>query len=223
MFLLRPADLLELLRIVSNPRNRYATGALPPDAKPVDAFFDGDQNYLGLMLESELFEEVDIELRDGRMYAAWPRAVFALERNVPPDRENDEMWMQGQPGEEVAEPAPIFMTEFQAAAERGLHLRALNFSPDDLMTILRSDSPSKLPVFPVYPPETHILGSIANDRSGGWTVFLEHPDFDTARVYQEEDVVYAEIEGDGHDMSFRFALPGAKLQKRHEIDPNALQ
>jgi hypothetical protein len=55
MFLLRPVDLLKLLEIISNPTNLFAAGALPPDVRIEDVFYDESENYLGLMLESEIF------------------------------------------------------------------------------------------------------------------------------------------------------------------------
>ena len=38
MFLLKPDQLLALLRVISHPTNLFAAGTLPPDVAPVDTF-----------------------------------------------------------------------------------------------------------------------------------------------------------------------------------------
>ena len=228
MFLIKPAQLLALLRVISHPTNLFAAGTLPPDVAPVDTFYDGQKNFLGVMLESEFFEPVEIEMQGGQMAANWPRAVFSLEQQADElgtanEVDREELW--GEPVEN-AELDDDVLTPFheliEGVAERGFRVRALNFSAGDLLTILRSESPTQLPIFPVYDEDVRIINALPNPQIGGWTLFLEHPDFEMAKLEQAEDEVLVEIPGDGHDMTFRFALPGATLQRKIGLDPNEL-
>jgi hypothetical protein len=221
MFLISPADLLALLHVVSNPRNKFAAGSLPPDVRIEDTFYDEGQNYLGMMLESDYFEPVEVESNGHMMTASWPRAVFTMQTTDEVHGPGEELWSQT---EEVSGPMTEltenqFIEELKGAIERGRHLRALNFSGADLLEILRAKNVHSLRVFPSYKEDTRILGCIANQQINGWSVFLEHPDFEQAKATasEDEDMVFIEVEGDGHDLTFRFGLPGAKIERRMEI------
>ncbi len=228
MFLIKPAQLLALLRVISHPTNLFAAGTLPPDVAPVDTFYDAPKNFLGVMLESEFFEPVEVEMHDGQMRANWPRAVFTLEPE-PGDAQSadevdrEELW--GEPIENALledDAMTPFHQLIEGVAQRGFRVRALNFSAGDLLTILRSESPTQLPIFPVYDDDVQIINALPNPQIGGWTLFLEHPDFEMAKLEQGEDEVLVEIPGDGQEMTFRFGLPGATLQRKIGLDPDEL-
>ena len=229
MFLLKPDQLLALLRIISHPTNLFAAGTLPPDVAPVDTFYDAQKNFLGVMLESDFFEAVEIEMRDGQMAANWPRAIFTLE----PDPDNsqsseeidrEELWGEPIEGDGILQDDPMtpFHEIIEGVAQRGFRVRALNFSAGDLLTILRSESPTQLPVFPVYDENVEIINALPNPQIGGWSLFLESPEFEMAKLEQGEDEVIVEIPSDGHDLNFRFGLPGATLQRKIGLDPDEL-
>ena len=229
MFLLKPAQLLALLRVISHPTNLFAAGTLPPDVAPVDTFYDGQKNFLGVMLESDFFEPVEIEMRAGQLFANWPRAIFTLESQDENSRadgglDREELWGESLENAELEDDALTpFHELIEGVAERGFRVRALNFSAGDLLTILRSESPTQLPVFPVYDESVQIINALPNPQIGGWTLFLEHPEFDMAKLTQAESEVLVEIPGDGHEMTFRFALPGATLQRKIGLDPDELE
>lgn len=228
MFLLKPAQLLALLRVISHPTNLFAAGTLPPDVAAVDTFYDGQKNFLGMMLESEFFEPVEIEMRDGQMVANWPRALFTLEPqpdglHAANEVDREELWGEAIQGAELEDDASTPFHELvEGVAQRGFRVRALNFSAGDLLTILRSESPTQLPIFPVYDEDVQIINALPNPQIGGWTLFLEHPDFEMAKLQQSEGEVLVEIPGDGHEMTFRFGLPGATLQRKIGLDPGEL-
>lgn len=228
MFLFKPAQLLVILRVISHPTNLFAAGTLPPDVAPVDTFYDAQKNFLGVMLESEFFEPVAIEMRDGQMAANWPRALFTLEPQVGSPKsadalEREELWGETIEDAEFEDDALTpFHELIEGVAQRGFRVRALNFSAGDLLTILRSESPTQLPIFPVYDESVKIINALPNPQIGGWTLFLEHPDFEMAKLTQSEGEVLVEIPGDGHEMTFRFALPGATLQRKIGLDPDEL-
>jgi hypothetical protein len=220
MFLLKPIDLLRLLTLISNPINKFAAGALPPDVKIADVFYDEGQNYLGMMLESEWFEPVPVQMNGQLMQASWPRAIFTLD-DVPADDISDEdLWsppLENDPTLE-GEPVPHLISQLEDAATRDFHLRALTFSAADLLLILRTQSPRDLPTFPVFKDDTRILGAIAQEQIGSWTIFLEHPDFDACKLGQEGDLVHVEIPGEDPQYSFRIGLPGATLKRRLDLN-----
>ncbi len=225
MFLLKPAQLLALLRVISQPTNLFAAGTLPPDVAPVDTFYDAQKNFLGAMLESDFFEPVEVEMRGEQMAAAWPRAIFTLEAELSdgPEINREELWGEPMDDTELADDALLpFGEQIEEIAARGFKVRAFNFSAGDLLTILRTESPTSLPLFPVYPEDTQIVNVIANSSIGGWTLFLEHPDFESAQLAQGEGEVLVDLPSDGHDMSFRFGLPGATLQRKIGLDPDEL-
>ncbi len=229
MFLLKPDQLLALLRVISHPTNLFAAGTLPPDVAPVDTFYDNQKNFLGLMLESDFFEPVQIEMRGDQMSANWPRAIFTLEPD-PTDAQSsseidrEELWSEPIEGENELQDDPMapFHELIEGVATRGFHVRALNFSAGDLLMILRSESPTQLPIFPVYDENVRIINALPNPQIGGWTLFLEHPDFEPAKLEQAEGEVLVNIPGDGHDMTFRFALPGATLQRKIGLDTDEI-
>ena len=224
MFLLKPAQLLELLRVISRPTNLFAAGTLPPDVAPVDAFYDPQKNFLGAMLESEFFEPVEIETRGEQMVAAWPRALFTLEVEESDEVDRDELWSDPLENTELPDDEQTPFGELvEGVAERGFRVRAFSFSAADLLTILRSESPTQLPIFPFYDEEVTILNVMANQNIQGWTLFLEHPDFEEAPLSQGEGEVLVEIPSEGHDMKFRFGLPGATLQRKIGLDPDELE
>ena len=229
MFLLKPAQLLALLRVISHPTNLFAAGTLPPDVAPVDTFYDAQKNFLGVMLESEFFEPVEIEMRDGQMAANWPRAIFTLEPDPnhaqsPDEIDREELWGEPIEGDDELRDDPLtpFHELIEGVASRGFRVRALNFSAGDLLTILRSESPTQLPIFPVYDEDVQIINALPNPQIGGWTLFLEHPDFEMAKLEQAQGEVLVNIPGDGHEVTFRFALPGATLQRKIGLDPDEL-
>ena len=230
MFLLKPDQLLALLRIISHPTNLFAAGTLPPDVSPVDTFYDVNKNFLGVMLESEFFEPVEIEMQDGQMAANWPRAIFTLEPDPNDAQSSDEIDREELWGEPIDaeglmrdEPMTPFHEQLEGIANRGFRVRALNFSANDLLTILRSESPTQLPVFPVYDENVEIVHALPNPQIGGWTLFLESSEWEAAKLEQAEDEVLVNIPGDGHEMTFRFALPGATLQRKMGLDVEELQ
>lgn len=224
MFLLRPTDLLELLRIVSDPTARFAAGAMPPDVKVVDTFFDEERNLLGAMLESEYFEPVEVKFEPTeagqRALAAWPRALFSLGETDEAERLEEDLWGEVVPGEEFASRAetPTLSDAMRAAVERGYQIRAFSFSAAELLQILQSRTSRDLPLPTVYPDDVRILGSIATKQIDGWTIFLEHEDFPPARVYQQDDMAYVEPTSDGHEVAFRFGFPGARVQRTMQLD-----
>jgi len=220
MFLLQPADLLRLLSLISNPVNKFAAGALPPDVHIADVFYDESQNYLGMMLESEWFEAVPVRMNGDLMAAAWPRAIFALDDAPASGVSDDALWSEpteNQPDTE-GKVATNFIEQLQEAAQRDFRIRALTFSAQDLLLILRTKSPRDLPTFPVFKDNTRILGAISQDKIGSWTIFLEHPDFEPCKVGQEDDLVHVEIPGEGSDLNFRIGLPGATIRRRLDLD-----
>lgn len=223
MFLIHPADLLRLLEIVSNPLNQFAAGALPPDIRVEDVFFDEGENTLGMMLESEFFEPVEVRMNGGLMQASWPRAVFALDHADDSisreELEAQELWGEplGAQSVPTATPLPSFIEALQSAATRDFRLRALTFAASDLLLILRAKDSRLLPVFPSFPPDTKVIGAVAADKIASWTLFLEHPSFEPGGVGQENDLVHIEIPGDGEQM-FRIGLPGATLKRRLDLD-----
>lgn len=224
MFLIAPSDLLRLLHLVSNPLNQFAAGALPPDVSVEDVWFDEAGNYLAMMLESQFFEPVEVRWNGEMMAAAsWPRAVFSLDAAPEDEIENsDDLWSQPLESLPPHEAAPNFMEGMRAASEREFRLRALTFSAAELLQILRAKSVRELPVFPSYPPESHVIGAVAQPKIGAWTLFLEHPSFEPCQIGQEEGVPHVEIPGDGHDMTYRIALPGAKLERRLDLNLDEL-
>lgn len=223
MFLLHPADLLKLLEIVSNPTNQFAAGALPPDVRIEDVFYDEGENYLGMMLESELFEPIEVRMNGALMQASWPRAVFALDdasdELSAEEFEHQELWGEPEIGDGSLKSAPFkpFIEGLQEAASRDFHLRALTFSAADLLSILRSNSSRALPIFPSFPPETRVIGAVAAEKLASWTLFLEHDSFETCKVGQENDLVHVEIPGENEQI-FRVGLPGATLKRRLDLD-----
>jgi hypothetical protein len=129
MFLVAPSDLLRLLHLVSNPLNQFAAGALPPDVRVEDVWFDEEANYLAMMLESQFFEPVEVRW-NGEMMAAesWPRAVFSLDAAPEEEIDNsDNLWSEPMETLPTHAAAPNFMEGMRAAAEREFRLRALTF------------------------------------------------------------------------------------------------
>jgi hypothetical protein len=220
MFLLHPTDLLDLLRAISNPIGRFAAGALPPDVRIEDVFYDEGENFLGMMLESEFFEPVQVRMLGNMMSASWPRAIFSLNEAPEKPGSDDELWSEPIADPESLEfpPPRPFIEELQDAAQRDFRLRALTFSAENLLLILRTKASRQLPIFPVYPPDTRVLGSVAQEQLGSWVLFLEHPDFEPCKVGQENDLVYVEIPGEGEDRIFRIGLPGAQLKRRLDLN-----
>ncbi len=223
MFLLHPADLLKLLEIVSNPLNQFAAGALPPDVRIEDVFYDEGENHLGLMLESEFFEPVEVRMNGALMQASWPRAVFALDHASDDlsteELEEQELWGEPLSENSVPDATPFkpFIEELQSAATRDFRLRALTFAAADLLLILRANNSRALPVFPSYPPETRVIGAVAADKTASWTLFLEHDSFEPCKVGQENDLVHVEIPGENEQI-FRIGLPGATLKRRLDLN-----
>lgn len=220
MFLLHPADLLELLRVISNPIGRFAAGALPPDVRIEDVFYDEGGDFLGMMLESEFFEAVQVRMIGDMMSASWPRAIFSLDNAPEKPLDDDELWSEPIADPALLEAAPPrpFIEELQDAAQRDFRLRALTFTAENLLLILRTKASRSLPIFPSYAPDTRILGSVAQEQLGSWVLFLEHPDFEPCKVGQENDLVFVEIPGEGEDRIFRIGLPGATLRKRLDLN-----
>lgn len=225
MFLLHPSDLLELLRIISNPIGKFAAGALPPDVRIEDVFYDEGANFLGMMLESEFFEPVQVRMVGDMMSASWPRAIFSLKDEPQGPINEEELWSEPIANPETLEFPPMrpFMEELRSASEREFRLRALTFSAENLLLILRTKASRQLPEFPSYAPDTRILGSVAQEQFGSWVLFLEHPDFEPCKVGQENDLVYIEIPGEGEDRVFRIGLPGATIKRRLDINIDELQ
>lgn len=223
MFLLHPADLLKLLEIVSNPLNQFAAGALPPDVRVEDVFYDEGENQLGMMLESEFFEPVEVRMNGQMMQASWPRAMFALDHAgdelSSEELEAQELW--GEPLSENSMPSPArfkpFTEELQSAATRDFRLRAFTFAAADLLAILRSKNSRDLPIFPSYPPETRVIGAVAVEKIASWTLFLEHDSFESCQVGQENELVHVEIPGENEQI-FRIGLPGASLKRRLDLN-----
>ncbi len=223
MFLLHPADLVQLLDIVSNPTNQFAAGALPPDVRIEDVFYDEGENYLGMMLESEFFEPVEVRMNGTLMQASWPRAVFTLD-DATDELSAEEFEQQNLWGEPTLDsplsasaPQKPFVQALQEAATRDFRLRALTFSAADLLLILRSNTSRRLPVFPSYPPETRVIGAVAAEKIASWTLFLEHDSFEPCKVGQQNDLVHVEIVGENEQI-FRIGLPGATLKRRLDLN-----
>lgn len=223
MFLIHPADLLRLLEIVANPLNQFAAGAFPPDVQIEDVFYDEGENQLGMMLESQFFEPVEVRMNGALMQASWPRAVFALDQ-APDEISTEQLGEQelwGEPLSEQSKPTSghfkPFTEELQSAAARDFRLRALTFPASDLLLILRSNNSRNLPIFPSYPPETRVIGAVAAEKTASWTLFLEHDSFDPCQVGQEGDLVHVEIVGENEQI-FRIALPGATLKRRLDLN-----
>ena len=229
MFLLRPADVLELLHIISNPKTQFAAASLPPDVQIVANFWDETRGFLGLMLESEFFEPVAVHHVGGQLVGDYPRAVlsFAQQENFDPNAED--LW--GEDNDESAmrelhrrENLNLF-EGLQNAAARDFRVRGLNFSASDLLLILRAKSVVELPVFPLYPREVRVLGVAVHEKPKIWTIFLEHPDFPPAKLSQnpQEEMVFVEFESDGHDLELRIGLPGAQLTRKISLDVDELE
>lgn len=221
MFLLRPTDLLRLLELISHPTNQFAAGALPPDVQITDVFYDESHDFLGMMLESEFFEPVEVRMEGNRMSAAWPRAIFSLDASGDEEISDEELWSEPLEDPSLLENAPVrpFVDEIQDAAARGFRLRALTFAATDLLQILRAQNTVNLPLFPNYKPDTRVLGAVGQEQIGSWTLFLEHPDFPECKVGQDESdqMVYVQIPGEG-DYEFRIKLPGATLKRRLDLN-----
>ena len=221
MFLLRPTDLLRLLEMISNPTGQFAAGALPPDVQISDVFYDQDHDFLGMMLESEFFEPVEVQMVDGKMSAAWPRAIFSLDASGDEEIADEDLWSEPVEDPTLLEsaPAPDFVDAIQDAATRGFRLRALTFAAAELLQILRAQNARDLPLFPHYDSQIRVLGAIGQEQIGSWTLFLEHPDFPECKVGQDESdqMVYVQIPGEG-DYEFRIKLPGATLKRRLDLN-----
>jgi hypothetical protein len=84
MMLVKPADLLSLLKERSRPDANYAAPQLPPDVRVADAYFDEARESFVLVLESEWFDPVTVtQGRDGVLRGAWNELVVEVD-NVPP-------------------------------------------------------------------------------------------------------------------------------------------
>jgi len=229
MFLFRPADALELLHIISNPTSKFAAASLPPDVTPVATFWDEERGFMGLMLESEYFEEIPVFERDGQMMGDYPRAILSFAQEAKGPKAGEDLW--GDPNEddvvdELQRQAGMSLFEgLQSAGTRDFHVRGFNFSATDLLTILRAKSVRQLPVFPVYPREARVLGVIVHDKIKTWSIFLEHTDFPAAKLTEvkSEEMVYVAFESDGHDLELRIGLPGAKITRKITLDADELE
>jgi hypothetical protein len=196
---------------------------------PVATFWDEDKGFMGLMLESEYFEEIPVFEQQGQLLGDYPRAILSFAQESEIEKGSEDLW--GNPNEddvidELQRQAGMSLFEgLQSASSRDFHVRGLNFSAQDLLLILRAQSVQQLPVFPIYPRDAKVLGVIVHDKIKTWSIFLEHTDFPAAKLTQvkSEDMVYVEFESDGHDLELRIGLPGATISRKITLDADELE
>lgn len=76
-YLLAPGDILTLLRLLGDG-HRVASAAVPPDARPVDAFFNPERGLFALVLESALFAPARPRRVGGVLHLPLPERLVEL-------------------------------------------------------------------------------------------------------------------------------------------------
>lgn len=76
-YLLAPEDILTLLRLLADG-HRVASAAVPPDARPVDAFFNPERRLFALVLESALFAPARPRRVGGVLHLPLPERLVEL-------------------------------------------------------------------------------------------------------------------------------------------------
>lgn len=86
MFRLRPADLVQLLRLLARDDVQMLAEPLPPDIRLIDTIYDSATDYFTLVLESVSFEPVPATF-DGETWSApWNQMLFTLDETAACER-----------------------------------------------------------------------------------------------------------------------------------------
>ena len=162
MLLLRPADLLRLLKLSGQPDAAFQAPPLPPDVRAADAFFDDAREAFVLVLESEWFEPVAVSKgKGGAWRGAWNELVIEF-------RESEDApatW-------DIAPPPPEARWE------------AYFLRPDEVLRLLL---PAAGTVPPPLPPDTRVRGAHFDGERGALALFLESGFFAPAAQLQDAE------------------------------------
>ena len=164
MLLLRPSDLLRLLKLGGGPESAFQAPPLPPDVGAADAFFDEAREAFVLVLESEWFEPIAVsQSRGGVWRGAWNELVieFSSEEDVP------DSW------ETVPPPPEARWEAYFLRPEEVLRLLVpgIGFAP------------------PALPPDTRLRGAHYDAERGALALFLESGFFAPASQLHDSEGV----------------------------------
>jgi hypothetical protein len=164
MLLLRPSDLLRLLKLSGDSERTFRAPLLPPDVRVADTFFDEARETFVLVLESEWFDPIAVtQSKTGVWRGAWNELTVEFEG----DDDIPDAW-------ETIPPPPEARWE------------AYFLRPDEVLQLLvRSESMAPPPL----PPDSRLRGAHYDAERGAVALFLESGFFAPASQLRDAEGV----------------------------------
>ncbi|MGC4042399.1 MAG: hypothetical protein QM758_01190 [Armatimonas sp.] len=151
MMLIKPADLLVLLKERSRPGESLPSPHLPPDVKIEDAYYDEARESFVLVLASDWFEPVSVsKSRDG-WRGSWNELIVEVADSITPA------------------PSSLQSTDFDAIPPPPeARWEAYFLRPADVLKLLGSEGDA-----PPLPPDVRLRGAHYDPDRGALVLFLE--------------------------------------------------
>jgi hypothetical protein len=147
MLLVKPADLVRLLKERGQPGLPLPAPHLPPDVRVEDAYFDEARESFVLVLQSEWFDPVSVTKAGGEWRGAWNELIVEVADGV----------------------LPLPLTDFDAAPPpTEARWEAYFLRPTDVLKLLGPESDS-----PPLPPDARLRGAHYDAQRGALVLFLE--------------------------------------------------
>ncbi len=165
MMLVKPADLLSLLKERSRPDATYAAPQLPPDVRVEDAYFDEARESFVLVLGSEWFDPVAVtQGKDGGYRGAWNELVVEVDAPALP-----------------APPPPLLDAGPPPPEARW---EAYFLRPADVLKLFSAESDA-----PPLPPDVRLRGAHHDPQRDALVLFLESGFFAAAPQLRDAEGV----------------------------------
>ena len=194
MFLIKPDDLLDLLRRITDENATLFASRFPPDTRVHGAFHDAARGYLGVMLESQFFDEVAVTREDGQWSGPFNELIFTLEEvddasEVPDDNawETVDRDDAAGPTDNAGRVGPSFGPPDGEHQHRWQMLRV---QPAQILQVLQllAERPADLKA-PAFPPDARVVNAWHNGDQDTFDLILQSQFFDPVRPIQDGDSV----------------------------------
>ncbi len=226
----QPADLLTICALRARVERsgedreehlRLEAVDLPPDVTIRETFFQEKYNWMGLILESEMFDATPARYVGGKWQGEFPHTYFGVKDFSDPrlaplqERDEDAEPEIFTPDPADYPPAPELMDElraiFEATGKFEFRVRALTFRCADFLKIIRG-LPYEWPIPFDYKDDARIIG-VKKIEADLWVYWVLSEDFEPCKMLFPGEGAKREVEmeipGDGISYTYRINLPGA--------------
>ena len=181
MFMVRPEDLLTLLRVMETDDAKIYAAHFPPDVRVHGAYYLEERDCFVMVLESQFFDPVEVIWDAGQWSGEWNELLFTLDQtDSEAEVGEQELWVETLHAESAAdrEFSPRTLPQLAEADLPYTRWKMFWIRPDQLLLLFRMVADRRKIVAAPFPPDARLIYASYDADRNAFGLLMVSEDFD---------------------------------------------